>query len=179
MGQGDHQPDPRLRRSVHKHGKGISDRAYPPGCGGVSPGEFRGRAGRFHGERRDHPAGAGLLRDPDPFGEDHGGDHGRHPDVEGSRQARHGRGQYRGGSRHGKGDPGGQRPLLQPERRGGAYRDAAAGTVQADGADGSADPGRPVQRAQHLQDHRAEGRHGGHHRHGQDLPAGGEEALRL
>ena len=24
-----------------------------------------------------------------------------------------------------------------------------------------------------------EGRHGGHHRHGQDLPAGGEEALRL
>lgn len=27
-----------------------------------------------------------------------------------------------------------------------------------------------------LPDHRAEGRHGGHHRHGQDLPAGGEEA---
>ena len=27
-----------------------------------------------------------MLRDPDPLGEDHGGDHGRHPDVEGSRQ---------------------------------------------------------------------------------------------
>ena len=115
----------------------------------------------------------------DPVSQDHSGNHGCHPHAESGGQTRHGRGQYRCGPRHGKGNSSRECSVFQHERRGRTHCNVAAGAEQADRPHGQADPERRLCPAQYLQDHGTEERYGGHCRYGEDLPTGGKEALCL